>query len=91
MATGKDKPADNGSALPADADAPGNAEMQKRMDEATEKGFLGVEVDDTPNEAYTVQGVTSGQPTPETDPQRADDAAAYQRRLAGPGNGPGPR
>jgi hypothetical protein len=91
MVTAKDKPADNGSALPADADAPGNAEMQKRMDEATEKGFLGVEVDPTPNENYTVQGVTSGAPTPETDAKAADKAAEAQRDVAGPGNGPGPR
>jgi hypothetical protein len=33
----------------------------------TERGFLGVEVDTTPNHAYTVAGVTAGEPTPETD------------------------
>ena len=31
------------------------------------QGFRGTEVDSTPNEAYTVAGVTSGAPTPETD------------------------
>ncbi|HLA96318.1 MAG TPA: hypothetical protein VK612_11405 [Pyrinomonadaceae bacterium] len=32
----------------------------------SEKGFFGVEVDQTPNENYTVSGVTKGLPTPET-------------------------
>lgn len=38
-----------------------------------EQGFRGVEVDPTPNENYTVQGVTSGAPTPETDVDSAKD------------------
>lgn len=88
MATAKDKPAEN---LAADADAPGNAEMQKTVDKAEEQGFYGVEVDPTDNKAYTVDGVTSGAPTPETDVKAADEAAAAARDLAGPGNGPGPR
>ena len=33
---------------------------------AHEQGFVGDEVDQTPNENYTVAGVTSGKPTPET-------------------------
>jgi hypothetical protein len=37
------------------------------------QGFRGQEVDPTPNEAYTVAGVTSGAPTPETDVQLAKD------------------
>jgi hypothetical protein len=45
----------------------GEKEMQERFDEANEKGFFGTEVDPTPNENYTVKGVTSGAPTPETD------------------------
>ncbi len=53
------------------------AEVQKQVDEDEARGFRGVEVDPTPNEAYTVTGVTSGQPTPET-----DDDAAEQARLA---------
>jgi hypothetical protein len=51
----------------AQADAPGNDEVKSKMDEATEKGYFGVEVDQTPNEHYTVAGVTAGKPTPETD------------------------
>lgn len=36
------------------------------LDEANRRGYLGTVPDDTPNEAYSLQGVTSGQPTPET-------------------------
>lgn len=43
------------------------------LEEANEVGFLGVEVDPTPDHAYTVAGVIAGEPTPETD---ADAAAA---------------
>lgn len=34
-------------------------ELQKQFDQETEQGFRGVEVDQTPNEAYTVAGVTA--------------------------------
>lgn len=57
-------------------------EVQKAVDKAEERGLLGVEVDPTPNENYTVAGVLAGAPTPETDPdharevrQQLDDAA----------------
>jgi hypothetical protein len=53
------------------------AEVQERVDREQEQGFRGVEVDPTPNENYTVQGVTSGAPTPETD----DDAAEQARKA----------
>ena len=46
---------------------------------AQEQGFVGDEVDPTPNENYTVAGVTSGKPTPETD----EKAAAKVRRARG--------
>lgn len=46
---------------------------QKVIDREQEQGFRGVEVDPTPNENYTVQGVTSGAPTPETDVALAQD------------------
>jgi hypothetical protein len=42
---------------------PGNE--QTALIEATEKGYFGTQVDETPNEHYTVSGVTSGKPTPE--------------------------
>jgi hypothetical protein len=40
----------------------------------TEQGFRGVEVDPTPNENYTLTGAASGAPTPETDPEAAEEA-----------------
>lgn len=57
----------------------GSAEVQKKSDVETAQGFAGVETDPTPNENYTVAGVTSGAPTPETD----HDAAAEAREAAG--------
>src|SRR5688500_6112146 len=50
-------------------------------DKELAQGFRGVEVDSTPNENYTVKGVTSGAPTPETDA----DAAAKAREDTGLG------
>jgi hypothetical protein len=46
---------------------PAQDELQERVDEAERKGYLGVEADPTPDRHYTVEGVTSGLPTPETD------------------------
>lgn len=71
---------------PRQADAPrgddaGQAEVQRRVDKENAQGFVGVEVDPTPNEHYAVQGVTSGKPTPETHP--FDDVAREARRAAG--------
>jgi hypothetical protein len=58
------------------------AEVQKAVDEAEDKGYIGVPVDPTPKENYTVAGVVAGKPTPETDSaharevrQRLDDEA----------------
>jgi hypothetical protein len=53
------------------ADTPSSAE---------EPGLLGDEVDPTPNENYTVAGVTAGKPTPETDDKAAADARRASRR-----------
>ena len=50
---------------------------------AQEQGYVGDEVDPTPNEHYTVEGVTSGKPTPETD----EKAAAKVRQAASPRRG----
>lgn len=72
----------------------GRAQAQSMMDEWTEKGHRGTAVDPTPNENYTVAGVTSGAPTPETDidaeaeavgpggPLAAADAEAKATRAA---------
>lgn len=52
----------------------GAAEVQAAFDEAEDKGYFGKKVDDTPNENYTVAGVTAGLPTPETDPEAYEAA-----------------
>lgn len=43
----------------------GAAEVQAKFDEAAEKGYFGSVPDETPNENYTLAGVTSDKPTPE--------------------------
>lgn len=48
----------------------GADEVQAKFDEAEEKGFFGEAVDETPRENYTLEGVGSGKPTPETDGSR---------------------
>jgi hypothetical protein len=53
-------------------------EVQKVVDEAEERGFLGVPVDPTDKHAYTVPGVLAGEPTPETD---ADHARTVRQKL----------
>jgi hypothetical protein len=42
-------------------------QVQKVVDEAEDRGLYGVEVDQTPNEHYTVPGQVAGKPVPETD------------------------
>lgn len=48
-------------------------------EQAVDQGYIGVQVDPTPNDNYTIDGVTSGAATPETD---ADAKAAADARLA---------
>lgn len=45
----------------------GQAEIQAKFDEANVKGYFGSVPDKTPAENYTLAGVTSGKPTPETE------------------------
>lgn len=45
----------------------GQSEVQAKFDEAAEKGYFGHVPDETPNENYTLKGVTSGKPTPESE------------------------
>ncbi|TXS08236.1 hypothetical protein EAO71_37180 [Streptomyces sp. ms191] len=54
------------------------AEVQKAVDEAEDRGYIGVPVDPTPKENYTVAGVVAGKPTPETD---ADHAREVRQQL----------
>lgn len=44
-----------------------------------DKGFLGAKVDPTPDHAYTVEGVTAAEPTPETD-EEAYEATRERRK-----------
>lgn len=53
----------------------GEKEVQAQLDEETGQGFRGTRTDPTPLENYTVEGVTSGKPTPETDESAAARAA----------------
>jgi hypothetical protein len=53
------------------AESLGADEVQAKMDEEQEKGYRGTKGDPTPNENYTVAGVTKNLPTPETDPAQA--------------------
>jgi len=43
----------------------GQDEVQRKFDEAAEKGYFGEVPDETPNENYTLKGVGAGKPTPE--------------------------
>jgi hypothetical protein len=45
----------------------GNLQVQERVDAENVAGFRGLNVDPTPNLAYTSEGVAAGMPTPETD------------------------
>lgn len=64
-------PGEPGPTSPGEATAQaaaGNEQVAAKMRLGTEKGYFGATTDPTPNENYTVEGVTSGAPTPETDP-----------------------
>ncbi len=66
------KSADSGNAgQDAGGDA-GEAEVQATFDEAEEKGYFGVVPDETPNENYTLKGVSANKPTPENQRQHPD-------------------
>lgn len=51
-------------------------QVDKAVEEETDKGFRGVQVDPTDDHAYTVEGVVAGEPTPETDPKQAEKAGS---------------
>lgn len=63
-------------------DAKVTDQVQEVVDQETEQGFRGIEVDPTPNENYSVAGVTSGAPTPETDDEQARKARDAQDEVA---------
>jgi|SRR5690349_2499866 len=77
VSTSKDHPENTPAGQKAKADAAKAdksvaAGPQEVVDKETDQGFRGIEVDSTPNEAYTLAGVTSGMPTPETDEAQAE-------------------
>lgn len=76
----KFEPKNENKADTAKAEA-GEESVQSIVDEETRKGFRGVAeaVDPTPNENYTVAGVTSGKPTPETDEEQAKKAGSRKQ------------
>ena len=53
--------------------------VKQLFDEADEKGYFGLVTDPTPNENYTLRGVASGAPTPETDEDLAEEARKARR------------
>lgn len=57
--------------------AKSEAEVQSAVDQENKAGLRGTEVDMTPNENYTVEGVLAGKPVPEAeaDPTAARHAA----------------
>ena len=62
-----------------DADL-GQEEVAERIAQEQAQGYVGTVTDPTPNENYTLAGVTSGAPTPET------DADAYAAALEAAGH-----
>ena len=54
----------------------GGKEVQAKVDAEQEQGYRGYVPDPTPNENYTVAGVTSGAPTPENNPKAAAEAGS---------------
>lgn len=56
---------------PEQAAEAGNESVRETVDDELDQGFRGTEADTTPNENYTVAGVTSGAPVPEAAPDPA--------------------
>lgn len=88
----KDHPENSDAGQKAKADAEkadqSNAgQVADNVAQETRQGFRGVEVDPTPNENYTLAGVTSGAPTPETDDAAAEEARKAQADTARQANG----
>lgn len=70
------------------SDDAGQAEVQAQADVEVDQGFAGTRVDPTPLENYTVAGVTSGKPTPETDEKAAETARSAQADVSASFDGP---
>lgn len=59
----------------------GVGEVTEAVQKDQEQGFRGRAVDPTPDENYSVKGVTSGAPTPETDEEARKAASEATRRA----------
>lgn len=82
MADSKNKDGQPDTATAEKIEAQANDASASPLVEATDKGYFGQRVDPAPESAYTVDGVTSGEPTPETDDELAAEARA--RALLSP-------
>lgn len=82
MAT-KKTAAPNDGKTEAQTDDPVSKQAAQNAEQELEQGFRGAKVDPTPNENYTVDGVTSNAPTPETDPGLAAEADEASRAGVG--------
>lgn len=78
----QDRPPEEGG--PKKGGELGGKEVQAKVDVETEQGFVGFVPDPTPNENYTIAGVTSGAPTPENNPQAAAEAGSGKYRGVNP-------
>jgi hypothetical protein len=92
VSTNKDHPENSPEGQKAKADAVKADQQvasgpQEVIDRETGQGFRGVEVDSTPNENYTLSGVTSGAPTPETDEGQAEQVRKDQKDVEAKANG----
>lgn len=70
----KAKASGDNEATLSDGDVAGAGEVAEKLQAEQEQGYRGTKADPTPNEAYTVAGVTSGQATPETDEKARAEA-----------------
>jgi hypothetical protein len=70
------QPSDSDQEKAAEA---GNQQVEEQVEQRNEQGFSGVEVDQTPNENYTVKGVTSN---PEGVPEAQPDPTVARREAA---------
>lgn len=58
----------------------GEAEVQARFDAHHAQGYVGSQADETPNEAYTVAGVTGGTKTATAAPEKAIEKAPRRQK-----------
>jgi hypothetical protein len=59
-----------------------NERVENVLDAEQARGYRGLKADPTPNEHYTVAGVTSGKPTPETDADAAAQVGSSKFNLS---------